>query len=124
VQWLTAAVLVQALAIGWLGASLRDRPRSAIPAAQYQTLSSDPESPVRGAHIRAVFAAAMTLAELKSLLSTNHLTIIRGPSAAGAYTLASTVTMPGGLEPVVTALRTDARVLFVEAAVNDAPAVR
>ena len=25
-QWLTAAVLVQAVALGWLGASLRDRP--------------------------------------------------------------------------------------------------
>jgi hypothetical protein len=32
--------------------------------------------------------------------------------------------MPDGVEPVVTALRTDARVLFVEAAVNDAAAVR
>jgi hypothetical protein len=29
-----------------------------------------------------------------------------------------------GIEPVVAALRTDARVLFVEAAVNDTPAVR
>jgi anti-sigma factor RsiW len=124
VQWLTAAVLVQALALGWLGASLRDRPRSDLSAAPYQTLSADSAPLVSGAHIRAVFAPAMTLAELKSLLSSNNLTIIRGPSDAGAYTLASTATVPGDLEHVVTALRTDARVLFVEAAVNDAPAVR
>jgi hypothetical protein len=71
-----------------------------------------------------VFAPAMTLAELKSLLASKSLTIIRGPSDAGAYTLASTGVLPDGVEPVVTALRTDARVLFVEAAVNDAAAVR
>jgi hypothetical protein len=71
-----------------------------------------------------VFAPAMTLAELKALLSSNDLTIVRGPSEAGAYTLASTRAMPMGIEPVVAALRTDARVLFVEAAVNDTPAVR
>jgi hypothetical protein len=124
VQWLTAAVLAQALALGWLGASLRDRPRSAAPAGQYQTLSADPAPALPGAHIRVVFAPAMTLAELKSLLSSRNLTIVRGPSDAGAYTLASTSATPGGVEPVVTALRTDARVLFVEAAVNDAAAVR
>jgi len=124
VQWLTAAVLVQAVALGWLGASLRDRPQSAVPPAQYQTLSADPVPLAPGPHIRAVFAPAMTLAELKALLSSNDLTIVRGPSEAGAYTLASTRAMPMGIEPVVAALRTDARVLFVEAAVNDTPAVR
>ena len=124
VQWLTAAVLVQALALGWLGASLRDRPGSAAHAPQYQTLSAEPVAPLPGAHIRVVFAPAMTLSELKSLLASKSLTIIRGPSDAGAYTLASTGVLPDGVEPVVTALRTDARVLFVEAAVNDAAAVR
>jgi hypothetical protein len=124
VQWLAAAALAQALAIGWLGASLRDRPRAAVAVPQYRTLSSDPAPALVGAHIRVVFAPAMTLAELKALLASNNLTIIRGPSDAGAYTLASTGVMPDGVEPVVTALRTDARVLFVEAAVNDAAAVR
>lgn len=124
VQWLTAAVLVQAVALGWLGASLRDRPQSVVPPAQYQTLSADPVPLAPGPRIRAVFAPAMTLAELKTLLSSNDLTIVRGPSDAGAYTLASTRAMPSGVEPVVAALRTDARVLFVEAAVNDTPAVR
>jgi anti-sigma factor RsiW len=122
VQWLTAAVLVQALALGWLGTLLHDRQPSAG-TAPYQTLSADP-APVSGAHIRVVFAPAMTLGELKSLLAAHGLTIIRGPSDAGAYTLAATAATPGGVEPLVTSLRTDARVLFVEAAVNDAAGSR
>lgn len=121
VQWLTAAVLVQAVALGWLGASLRYRPQSVVSPAPYRTLSSDPVPVAPGPHIRAVFAPAMTLAELKALLSSDNLTIVRGPSDAGAYTLASTRPLPSGPEPLVAALRTDARVLFVEAAVNDAP---
>ncbi len=125
-QWLTAAVLVQAVALGWLGASLRDRPSSAVPPAAYQTLAADPMSAIPGPHIRAVFAPAMTLGELKALLAANKLTIVRGPSDAGAYTLASTDARAtaAGLEPIVAALRTDARVLFVEPAVNDAAVAR
>jgi Putative zinc-finger len=124
VQWLTVAVLVQALALAWLGAASRYRPQSAMLPAPYQTLSADAVSPVAAPRIRAVFAPAMTLAELKALLASNDLTIVRSPSDAGAYTLASTRALPAGPEPVVAALRTDARVLFVEAAVNDTPAVR
>jgi hypothetical protein len=67
----------------------------------------------------------MTLSELKSLLAANHLIVIRGPSDAGAYTLASTDARLGaGLDTSVTALRSDARVLFAEPAVNDSPAAR
>jgi anti-sigma factor RsiW len=124
VKWLTAAVLVQAVALGWLGASSRYRPQPVMPPAPYQTSSADPVPPASGPHIRAVFAPAMMLGELKALLSSNELTIVRGPSDAGDYTLASTRAPPAGLEPVVASLRTDARVLFVEAAVNDVPAVR
>lgn len=125
-QWLTAAVLVQALAIGWMGASLRERPPSAAPPGAYQTLAADPVSPLPGPHIRAVFAPAMTLGELKSLLSANRLTIVRGPSDAGAYTLAPTdaLATAAGLDPILASLRTDARVLFVEPAVNDAAVAR
>ncbi len=124
-QWLTAAVLVQALALGWLGVSLRERQSSAIPSARYETLAADPVSVMRP-HIRAVFAPATTLSELKSLLAANELTIIRGPSDAGAYTLAplDARATAAAVEPIVASLRTDARVLFVEAAVNDAPVVR
>ncbi|HLN48903.1 MAG TPA: zf-HC2 domain-containing protein [Steroidobacteraceae bacterium] len=126
VRWLSAAVVLQAVALGWLGASLRDRPAASAPVGKYQTLSTDPATAAPGAHIRAVFAPGMTLGELKSLLAANHLMVIRGPSDAGAYTLASADSRVGadGLDTSVTALRSDARVLFVEPAVNDMPAAR
>jgi hypothetical protein len=126
VRWLAAAVVVQAVALGWLGASLRDRPATSELVAKYQTLSTDPATAASGPHIRAVFAPGMTLAELKSLLAANNLIVIRGPSNAGAYTLASTDAgiSAGGLDNSVAALRSDARVLFVEPAVNDSPTAR
>lgn len=115
--------MVQAVALGWLGASLRDRPAAAMPLSQYETLSADPAAMGPGPHIRAVFAPNMTLADLKSLLAANGLTVIRGPSDAGAYTLAPADprATAARLEPTIAALRADARVLFVEPAVNDAP---
>lgn len=126
VRWLAAAVVLQAVALGWLGASLRYRPDAAARAPQYETLSEDPATLAPGPHIRAVFAPGMTLADLKSLLAANHLIVVRGPSDAGAYTLASTDARreAGMLDPAVAALRSDARVLFVEPAVNDSPALR
>jgi hypothetical protein len=126
VRWLAAAVVVQAVALGWLGGSLRYRPAAAAPNAPYETLSQDPANAATGPHIRAVFTPGMTLAELKSLLAVNDLMVIRGPSAAGAYTLASTGARSSadGLDASVAALRSDAHVLFVEPAVNDSPAVR
>ena len=131
VRWLVAAVVVQAVALGWLGATLRDRAASAQPGS-YQTLSTDPsfstdaKAAASGPHIRAVFAPVMTLGELKSLLAANGLVVIRGPSDAGAYTLAAADARIGAgvIERAVAALRSDARVLFVEPAVNDLPAAQ
>lgn len=126
VRWLAAAVVLQAVALGWLGATLRDRPSASAPAATYQTLSTDVATAAPEPHIRAVFAPGMTLGELKSLLAAHNLIVVRGPSDAGAYTLASTDVRigTGGLDSSVAALRSDARVLFVEPAVNDSPAAR
>jgi len=120
-HWLTAAVILQTVALGWLGASMRHRPAPSAPAARYETLSADPLSIAPGPHIRVLFVPTMTIAELKALLAANALTIIRGPSDVGAYTLAPldrhlTSTL---LAPTITTLRGDARVLFVEYAVND-----
>jgi hypothetical protein len=121
-QWLTAAVLVQAIALGWLGISLRHPASQAAPGSRYETLSSDPQT-LAGPHIRAVFAPATTLADFNELLTANHLTLVRGPTDAGAYTLTPTdpnVTR-AQLGATVAALRRDARILFAEPAVNDAP---
>ena len=126
VQWLSAAALVQAVALGWLGMSPHYRPAPMTPTPQYETLSEDPGTAAPGPHIRAVFAPSMTLADLQALLAANRLTVVRGPSDAGAYTLACTDTRVTAsmLVPTIAALRADGRVLFVESAVNDAPAVR
>jgi hypothetical protein len=124
-RWLTAAVLVQAVALGWLGVSLRHPASQGTPVARYETLSADPQY-AAGPHIRAVFAPTMTLADLKAFLTVNNLMVIRGPSDAGAYTLASTDPRftTAQLGTAVMSLRSDARVLFAEPAVNDAAATQ
>ena len=113
-------VTLAALALGWLGVSLRHASQGSG-LAQYHTLSAD-GPPVSGAHIRAVFAPIMTLADLSALLRAHHLLIVSGPTGAGAYTLASAdpLTDAAQLSPVVAELRGDRRVLFAEPAVNDA----
>jgi anti-sigma factor RsiW len=125
-QWLTAAVIVQAVAIGWLGTSARHRMEPEAAAGQYQTLSADPLPAAAGMHIRAVFAPGVTLADLKSLLAANSLTVVHGPSDAGAYTLAPTDARAsaGQLGTTVAALRMDDRVLFAEPVANDAAVAR
>lgn len=124
VQWLTAAVLVQALALGWLGVSLRHPAAAGAAPSSYETLSSDTLHAPVGPHIRAVFAPTMMLADLHALLAANHLVIVRGPTDAGAYTLTSTnpVMSAAQLAPIAATLRRNARVLFAEPAINDAPA--
>jgi hypothetical protein len=124
VQWLTAAVLVQALALAWLGVSLRHPARAGAAPPRYETLSSDTQHAPVGPHIRAVFTPTMTLTDLHALLAANHLMIVRGPTDAGAYTLTSTnpLMSTAQLAPIAEILRNDARVLFAELAINDAPA--
>ena len=125
-QWLTAAVLVQAVGLGVLGSLLLNRTTAGVETPLYATLAAGVPPVAVGSHIRAVFAPTMTLAELKALLAADSLTILRGPSDAGAYTLGSIdpAFEAGRLAPMVAALRADARVLFVEPAINDEPRAR
>lgn len=119
-RWLGAAVVVQAIGIAVLGALLFHRTASDPPNSRYSTLSSSPAAAARGPRIRAVFAPTMTVAELKSVLAVTNLTIVRGPSEAGVYTLAPTdPTFDGNrLGPTLEALRTDPRVEFAEPAAD------
>ncbi len=125
-QWLIAAVVVQAIGLGVLGASLLHRTSPDAARPQYETLSASRAQVTPGPHIRAVFAPTMTLADLKTMLTAENLTIVRGPNDAGAYTLASidAHVARGGLDSAIAALRSDARVLFVEPAINGEPAAR
>jgi hypothetical protein len=126
VQWLAAAVVVQAVGLGVLGGVLASRNASDAARPAYAVLSNSDGIVAGHGHLRAVFAAGATLADLKDVLAARRLTIVRGPSDAGVYTLAATD--PAGaasaLDSAIAALRADPRVLFVERAVNDEAAAR
>ena len=126
-HWLAAAALVQAVALGVLG-SLVYRHGDAGPSRdpRYVTLSASTPAESSDLHIRAVFSSALSLGALKSLLAENSLTIVAGPSDAGAYTLAVTNAQAqrSQLDQVIAALRSHPEVMFVEPAVNDAATTR
>jgi putative zinc finger protein len=119
VHWLTAAAAVQAIALCLVGATLFHRSVQTEP--RYITMSSVPAPLPSGSRIRVVFSPDMSLGALQSLLAQNALTIIHGPSEAGAYTLALTDARAASqtVDPIIAALRSDARVMFVEPAVID-----
>ncbi len=119
-QWLAAAVVVQAIGLGVLGTALVGRPASSQAPASYQTLSS-PAPVAAGARIRAVFAPATPVDELRTLLGANRLAIVAGPSEAGVFTLAALDpdVDAAHLEARVAALRRSPSVAFAEPA-NDA----
>jgi anti-sigma factor RsiW len=125
VQWLTAAVIVQTIGLGVLGGAFANRKAAEVARPEYTTLSAGGAQLAGAGHVRAVFAPGLTLAELSGVLAARQLTVVGGPSDAGVYTLASTAPKPAAsLEATVAALRSDARVLFVERAVNDETAKR
>ena len=85
---LVAAVLVQAIGLGAMGAKLW----SIEPAPAYRTLSED-AAPVPAGSIRLVPEPAMMLADWDALLHANGLRVVSGPNAVGAYTISA----PSGL---------------------------
>lgn len=110
-RWLTAAVVVQAVALVLVGAAaLRGQDRE---EAAYRTLTTAP-APAGGAALRAVFAPDMTLGEVQALLQAHRLVARTGPSAAGLFTLALQGGSPGEIEAVLARLRADPRVRFAE----------
>jgi len=121
VHWLTAAAAAQAIALVIVGATLFHRSVQTDREPRYITMSSIAAPVPSGSRIRVVFSPDMSLGALQSLLAQNALTIVRGPSEAGAYTLAFTDARAASqpVDPVIAALRSDARVMFVEPAVID-----
>ena len=114
-RWLVAAVIVQAIALGWVVSLLVAR--DATPAWAYRTVTSsaafDPDMP----RFRVVFAAQATVAEQQQLLARRGLDIVGGPSTSGVYLLA-----PADRSGIVDAalllaeLRSEQAVRFVELA--------
>ena len=119
VRWLSAAVVVQALALATIGGSLLWRRPAVLPLGEFRTLSTPRDE---AAALRVVFAPTTTLAELQELLRANHLTLLAGPTEAGIVTLA--LHGPGGPNPerleALARLRSDPRVRFAEPVGDDA----
>jgi anti-sigma factor RsiW len=124
--WLAAAGLVQAVAIGVLGTLLYRHSVDAALEPRYATLSVEAAPVAAGEHIRVVFSSDVKLGTLNELLAESELTIVRGPSEAGAYTLAFRDAQPvsGRLDKALAALRARPVVKFAEPAVNDEVIVR
>jgi anti-sigma factor RsiW len=112
-QWLTAAVVVQALALGAIGGALLLRRPGVSATPDFRTLSTArPEA----AALRVVFAPATTLAEVQDLLRANQLAVLAGPSDAGLFTLAlrDPETASQTRLDALARLRADPRVRFAE----------
>jgi anti-sigma factor RsiW len=120
-RWLAAATLAQAVAIVAIVAVVASGAlRPPATDAPYRTLTAVADE---GPRLRAVFAPAMTVAELQELLRANQLVAVAGPSDAGVFTLALRVpTATADVQAaVVTRLRADPRVRFAELQATAAP---
>lgn len=111
VQWLTAAVVIQALLLGALLVT-RLQDQTDDNDAPFRTVSSPATVPGK-ASVRAVFAMDMTLGELQALLERSRLRIVGGPTADGVYTLATIAASGDGRQAVLT-LRAHPAVRFAE----------
>jgi Putative zinc-finger len=90
-SWLIAAMVVQAVGLGALGAAWWSRPSAPASApagyaAVYRTLSA-PQPVVPGATIRVVFAPDLTMAQLQAVLADARLQVRAGPNEVGVWTL-------------------------------------
>ena len=115
-RWLVAAVVVQALALGWLAAHVTTR--DAAPPWAYRTVTSptaidDPALP----RFRVVFAGAATVAEQQDMLARRGLVIVGGPSMSGVYLVAPTQPhLVGDPAAVLADLRAEQAVRYAELA--------
>jgi len=125
-RWLVAALIVQTVGLGLLSTLLWGRSPVANGSAPYQTLTAAPPAVATGAavaQLRVVFAPATTVDGMAALLRQVQVTIVSGPSDAGAYALAL-APHAGSLGASLAQLRADPRVVFAEPIVDTASAPR
>jgi hypothetical protein len=121
VQWLAAAVVVEAVGLGivtWLwhtGTVGRSEPAS-------YTVLGDPEPDYgRGAHVRVVFEPGLALSDMQKLLHSVGAHIVGGPTEANVYTLGFSKPVDSGseLSARLQTLRASPSVRFAEPAGGD-----
>lgn len=115
VQWLAAAVVVEAVGITLL-AMRPNEPTVVNAPPAYRTVTTTEIVP-QTAVLRVVFATDVTVAELNRLLQRHALSIVGGPTATGVYTLATTAPLDHWsqtLPATLTALRAHSGVRFAE----------
>lgn len=115
-RWMIAAVVLQSVGLGLLGAMLWAQSPSRMDPAAYMTLSSTESMPATTARLRVVFAPAMTAGNIAQLLGAVGAEIVAGPSSAGAYTIAlhPEAGTPPPIDAGLARLRADPGVLFAE----------
>jgi anti-sigma factor RsiW len=85
-RWLAAAVVVQAIALGWLTAHLAVRDATA--PWVYRTVTTPTAADPTLPRFRVVFASQATVTEQQDVLVRRGLVIVGGPSLSGVYVLA------------------------------------
>jgi len=119
VQWLAAAVVVQAIGLALLGGALLTRP--GVPGADYRTLSS--AAPPSTATIRLVPSPQLPLADLQRLLSEQQLRIVES-SADGRILGVAARSGADDVAARIAQLRLQPGVLLAEPAAGAAHAPR
>jgi hypothetical protein len=118
--WLVAAMVVQAIGLGALGAAWWSSPTTpgSIPggaASAYRTLSA-PEASVQAATIRVVFAPDVTVTQVQAMLAAARLQVRAGPSEVGVWTLGPAGdSSQAATAAVLRELRAQSEVRFAEA---------
>ena len=122
-RWMIAAVLLQGVGLGLLGVMLWDRSPSRADPATYVTLSATQSVQEPAAHLRVVFAPAMTAGNIAQLLGAVRAQVVAGPSGAGAYTIAlyPDSAAPQSIDASLARLRADPGVLFAEPVAGTSP---
>ena len=85
-RWLAAAVVVQAIALGWLTVQVGARDATAPWVYRTVTTSTTPDPALP--RFRVVFAGQATVADQQDMLVRRRLVIVGGPSLSGVYVLA------------------------------------
>jgi hypothetical protein len=112
-QWLAAAVVLEAVGLGYGAWAWHVHTDSAAP---YVTLTSAEPSYRSSARVRVVFRSGLSVQGLGLLLRQAGAHIIDGPTSANVYTLGFTGTAmtPDTLERRAATLRANPDVLFAE----------